>query len=83
MSSHAIKMGGNAKKSLPALSEAIHEILESRAGDTVKLKALDTLTAVFGINNVSISGCTFHQHQSNDPDDYPEEEDCDCTWCKA
>jgi 6-phosphogluconate dehydrogenase (decarboxylating) len=59
-----IHVGTKAKdvrKSLPAITKAIMEVLQSSAGDTVKVKALDVIKDNFGVGQVSISNCNIKE----------------------
>ena len=53
-----IHVGTTMKKSqADLLTKSILKILDSNAGDVVKQKALETLTTVFEVKNVTVSGC--------------------------
>ena len=50
---------GPTKKSIEQVSVEIRKILNTSAGDDVKIKALEILEKVGSVSNVSVSSCNF------------------------
>ncbi len=56
-----IHIGADVEKlgrSLPEITKSILQILNVSAGDDVKIKALDSLSAIYQVNNTTVTNCT-------------------------
>ena len=50
---------GVPQETIDTAKDAILDVLQTSAGDDVKIAALNTLAAVATITSVNVSGCTF------------------------
>jgi len=54
-----LQIGGATPMTVQAMQKAIIAIINTSAGDSVKIEAVKALSSAFQVNNTVVSGCSF------------------------
>jgi len=63
---------GHTAASAEKFQETLLAVINTNAGDSVKIAAIDAVKAQYLIQNISISSCTFDNRSYNNSEDIPE-----------